>query len=34
MEIFLDAFDRTLAKGMNRLLTAFFKDKAVSRWAA
>ncbi|BAG19119.1 aspartate aminotransferase family protein [Streptomyces griseus] len=34
VEIFLDAFDRTLAKGMNRLLTAFLKDKAVSRWAA
>ncbi|MEU4179547.1 aminotransferase class III-fold pyridoxal phosphate-dependent enzyme [Streptomyces sp. NPDC026589] len=34
VEIFLDAFDKTLAKGMNRLLTAFLKDKAVSRWAA
>nr|MDT0522849.1 aspartate aminotransferase family protein [Streptomyces sp. DSM 41633] len=34
VEIFLDAFDKTLARGMNRLLAAFLKDKAVSRWAA
>ncbi|QDY80318.1 aspartate aminotransferase family protein [Streptomyces qinzhouensis] len=33
VEIFLDAFERTLAKGLTRLLTAFVKDKAVSRWA-
>ncbi|MER6910337.1 aminotransferase class III-fold pyridoxal phosphate-dependent enzyme [Streptomyces sp. NPDC000594] len=32
-EIFLDAFEQTLAKGLTRLLTSFVKDKAVSRWA-
>ncbi|MFE3021607.1 aspartate aminotransferase family protein [Streptomyces sp. NPDC059256] len=33
VEIFLDAFEQTLAKGLTRLLTSFVKDKAVSRWA-
>ncbi|MGV9316268.1 aspartate aminotransferase family protein [Streptomyces sp. NPDC003691] len=32
-EIFLDAFEQTLARGLTRLLTSFVKDKAVSRWA-
>ncbi|MEU5163994.1 aminotransferase class III-fold pyridoxal phosphate-dependent enzyme [Streptomyces sp. NPDC020875] len=32
-ELFLDAFEQTLAKGLTRLLTSFVKDKAVSRWA-
>jgi hypothetical protein len=33
VEYVLDSFDKTLAKGLNRLLTTFIKEKVTSRWA-